>query len=130
MLDDNDAIPVFGPEVPAYGLDDRMGFQEAFYTLTRRLGDEMGYGVHFENDTFEMHPYCWCESDDCPQCGTHTQVNFWHKPTDLKVVWYKYPMRAAELNQPLTLEAFTAVVDACVASLDPAVPSTAVPSTT
>ena len=32
------------------------------------LGGEFGYGVYFENDTFMMHPYCWCERDDCPWC--------------------------------------------------------------
>ena len=32
------------------------------------LGGPFGYGVEFENDTFMMHPYCWCERDDCPWC--------------------------------------------------------------
>lgn len=32
------------------------------------LGGEYGYGAYFENDTFQMHPYCWCEKDDCPWC--------------------------------------------------------------
>jgi hypothetical protein len=33
------------------------------------LGGEFGYGAHWENETFLMHPYCWCERDDCPWCG-------------------------------------------------------------
>ena len=32
------------------------------------LGGEFGYGAYFENDTFMMHPFCWCERDDCPWC--------------------------------------------------------------
>lgn len=32
------------------------------------LGGEYGYGAYFENETFMMHPYCWCELDDCPWC--------------------------------------------------------------
>lgn len=32
------------------------------------LGGEFGYGAYFENDVFSMHPYCWCERDDCPWC--------------------------------------------------------------
>jgi len=32
------------------------------------LGGEYGYGAYFENDTFMMHPYCWCEGVDCPWC--------------------------------------------------------------
>jgi hypothetical protein len=27
------------------------------------------YGTAFENDEFMMHPYCWCEEDECPWCG-------------------------------------------------------------
>lgn len=33
------------------------------------LGGEFGYGAHYENDVFLMHPFCWCELDDCPWCG-------------------------------------------------------------
>lgn len=32
------------------------------------LGGAGGYGVEFENDVFMMHPFCWCEQDDCPWC--------------------------------------------------------------
>lgn len=33
------------------------------------LGGEFGYGAVFENDVFAMHPYCWCEEDDCEYCN-------------------------------------------------------------
>lgn len=33
------------------------------------LGGENGYGVYFENEVFGMHPYCWCEGDDCKWCN-------------------------------------------------------------
>lgn len=33
------------------------------------LGGTYGYGVAFENDVFMMHPYCWCEREDCPWCA-------------------------------------------------------------
>ena len=32
------------------------------------LGGTYGYGAYFENDIFMMHPFCWCEQDDCPWC--------------------------------------------------------------
>ena len=32
------------------------------------LGGEYGYGAIYENDVFMMHPYCWCEQEDCPWC--------------------------------------------------------------
>lgn len=36
------------------------------------LGGQWGYGTVFENDTFGITPYCWCEQDDCPWCyGCH-----------------------------------------------------------
>lgn len=33
------------------------------------LGGTHGYGANYENATFMMHPYCWCERDDCPWCA-------------------------------------------------------------
>jgi hypothetical protein len=32
------------------------------------LGGEYGYGVTYENNTFMMHPFCWCDQDDCDWC--------------------------------------------------------------
>ena len=32
------------------------------------LGGMYGYGCRFENSVFGMHPYCWCDRDDCPWC--------------------------------------------------------------
>jgi hypothetical protein len=33
------------------------------------FGGEWGYGCNFENETFLMHRFCWCESSDCPWCA-------------------------------------------------------------
>lgn len=33
------------------------------------LGGESGYGIDFENSVFKMHPFCWCEKEDCPWCS-------------------------------------------------------------
>lgn len=33
------------------------------------LGGHYGYGAIYENDTFMMHPFCWCDADDCPWCA-------------------------------------------------------------
>jgi hypothetical protein len=33
------------------------------------FGGSFGYGVDFENSTFLMHHFCWCERDDCMWCG-------------------------------------------------------------
>jgi hypothetical protein len=33
------------------------------------MGGPGGYGANFENDTFLMHRFCWCEGEDCLWCG-------------------------------------------------------------
>lgn len=140
------------------------------------------YGTKYENDTFSMMPYCWCDEEDCPWCagctcdetattyfidgekvscqkylewldnlprlpygkpefgaaleeqeqykkehcaiffdeslqcpycsGTQfkeygaepgfSAPNFWHKPTNFKVWWYKYIGRGMETNRVKT----------------------------
>ncbi len=43
------------------------------------LGGQYGYGVDFENSTFMMHHYCWCEKEDCPWCsGCTCPEDSWH----------------------------------------------------
>lgn len=32
------------------------------------LGGEYGYGAWYENDVFMMHPFCWCDRQDCAWC--------------------------------------------------------------
>lgn len=85
------------------------------------LGGEYGYGAFFENDVFMMHPFCWCERDDCLWClGCECEYtddwqtlvkqcrkcsgeiepapNFLHKPSGTKVHWYKYIGRSMEVD--------------------------------
>lgn len=61
------------------------------------LGGEFGYGCDFENSTFKMRGYCWCEKDSCPQCG-HNEPNFFHKPSQSQIWWYKYIGRGMHVN--------------------------------
>jgi hypothetical protein len=62
------------------------------------------YGVNFENETFSIHRYCWCEEENCPWCGPLEAPNFWHKPTGLKVWWYKYIGRGMVFSFTPTIE--------------------------
>lgn len=77
------------------------------------------YGTTVENDVFLMHQYCWCEKEDgsCLWCmhGDHPRFdellrakfpggaydehagrryydppNFWYKPSNFRLTWYKY----------------------------------------
>lgn len=98
----------------------------------------------FENDTFMIRPYSWSDSDcTCSlaekedesyrSCGKHKElglhsidcynssdriVNFWYKPTNLKISWYKYPMRSAYSNQELDTNYLRAVLEECKHSLE------------
>lgn len=47
------------------------------------------YGVTTENHLFSMHPFCWCDGEDCQWCS-HDAPNFQWKPTGGSVWWYKY----------------------------------------
>lgn len=156
------------------------------------LGGEFGYGGHWENEVFLMHPFCWCDREDCPWCmgcdcpdtsyhyfvdgsevtykeysafferetGKHdhkrhdawmkraeaanarrttrhdpvcrfctgglfpekgagrgkSAPNFWHKPTGLKVWWYKYIGRGME-SEGLDGADLQAVFAECLHSL-------------
>lgn len=65
------------------------------------------YGVNFENEKFLMHPYCWCEKPECPWCESEEEKeaapNFWYKPLDFKVWWYKYIGRGTKTNKTLSM---------------------------
>lgn len=156
--------------------------------LAGGLGGAAGYGVDYEDDTFLMQPFCWCDRDDCPWCGgctcpdhafhcfvdghevtrqawvdfytaivtaditvnpeayerqtaevsrrraeVHDPVcdyclgrgvfetngalpgrgapNFWHKPTGLRIWWYKYIGRSMEIVAPSDLDDPVAVLE-------------------
>ena len=94
------------------------------------LGGDNGYGVAYENEVFQMHPFCWCERADCPWCvGCECEVerqggdwvttkecknctegndlrapNFRYKPTGATVHWYKYIGRSMEVEGTLPLD--------------------------
>lgn len=61
------------------------------------IGGSSAYGVTYENDVFAMHPYCWCDKDDCPWCAGDAP-NFLHKKTGATITWYKYIGRSMEIS--------------------------------
>jgi len=91
------------------------------------------YGVDLRNDNVVMKPYCWCEKSACPYCfdfeenhpspemksvygieDDRTAPNFWYKPLDFKVWWYKYIGRSVEVNMQLSQDEFRKMVDDCL----------------
>jgi hypothetical protein len=53
------------------------------------LGGEYGYGTNYENSTFLMNSFCWCESQTCPWCvGCECPEEAYHYFVDEKEVGY------------------------------------------
>lgn len=91
------------------------------------------YGTIKDNEVFMMHPFCWCERDDCAWCGgeilpqlmrecgfekeKESAPNFWYKPLDFKVWWYKYIGRSVEINKSLSNQEITEMLTTCLATL-------------
>jgi len=152
------------------------------------------YGMHWNDTIFSMHPFCWCDRDDCPWCcgcqcpptafrytidgqpvsfeqyvdhrktvlnahpellayadtdprlqafeqhytddhdpqcafcrGTgfpefgvepeHPAPNFWYKPANVKIWWYKYIGRSMEIQSAITPKTFETIIAACLQSV-------------
>lgn len=79
------------------------------------LGGEFGYGADYENSTFMMHHYCWCEREDCPWCEGEAP-NFLHKASGLKIKWYKWIGRSMEVENPKNAD-IASIFRECMESL-------------
>ena len=65
----------------------------------------------FENDTFKIRPYSWAdyeENDEDPNAW-----HFWHKPSGVRIEWYKYPLRGVRTNRKMTSEQFADILADC-----------------
>lgn len=109
------------------------------------LGGEFGYGVDFENDTFMMHPYCWCEKEDkCLWCMMNDPFEnknwkkmkgelekkfnpywrtwggaptFFYKPTKTGCRWYKWIGRDTEWDRTPTEKEWKKIYKDCLKSI-------------
>lgn len=97
------------------------------------LGGEFGYGAHVDNAVFQMHPFCWCDGEDCPWChgcscpdGTYHYLvdgkevtydewmGFFKKETgDAKIIGHEEWMRRADIANSRRSERHDAVCDFC-----------------
>lgn len=93
------------------------------------------YGTNFSNEKVIMKPFCWCDKLDCPYCfdderdipdkwitefgvekdgdGDLLAPNFWYKPLDLKIWWYKYIGRSVSMNKKLSQSELEKMIDDC-----------------
>lgn len=79
------------------------------------------YGIDVDNEIFMMHHYCWCEKENCEWCGWEddkqtSSPNFWYKPLDFKVWWYKYIGRGVETNKTLAEEQLKEMREKCLSA--------------
>ncbi len=72
------------------------------------------YGTAVKTEIFEMHPFCWCENDDCPWCGEQNLPNFHYKPLDFKLWWYKYIGRGMEMNREISALECASMLERCL----------------
>jgi hypothetical protein len=120
----------FGNARGNFEIERRTGWEEELERLFDKIdSNHGGYGVNFENNIFRCQKYSWndCEEIECPvdnnenKCQRNiceiTNDNFWYKPTDFGIQWYKYPLRDAYKNQNITLEEFKNIIDKCLESL-------------
>ena len=113
---------LFGHSRGSIGIPRGKGFEDELIRLFEACDPQRDkswreYGVPFENEIFEVHPYCWCEEETCPQCGTGEQFNFFYKPTRFGIRWYKYPLRDAYATEKITLIKFHKIIDVCIGSV-------------
>jgi hypothetical protein len=82
------------------------------------------YGIIYENDTFMMHTYCWCDKVGCLWCAcndgeeTECAPNFHYKPTDYQLEWYKYIGRGMVANKDINAKEIVQMMIDCINSLE------------
>lgn len=80
-------------------------------------------GAEYENDVFLISAYNW--NEDIPD---DEQVpNFWFKPLNYQVEWYKHIGRGTFSNRPMPIDDAIVMLEKCIASLQNAAAIAAVP---
>lgn len=102
---------------------EKMGFHSYGWIEDKKLEKLNKYNGKysvFENGIFLILPYYWgdcsCEeyhNYDCP-CII---PNFWYKPKDIKIKWYKYPLRDSYSNIELDEKIIKEMFEDCLKSL-------------
>lgn len=78
-------------------------------------------GAEYENDVFHIQAYDWREEDG------EQMPNFWYKPLNYQVEWYKHAGRGTFANRPMDIDTAMDMLDKCIASLQDAAAIAAMP---
>ena len=81
--------------------------QELFYFILGDCYKQIVDGA-IDNETFMMRDYSWDEE------LRDNDYHLYHKPSGLKVRWYKYPLRSPEVNMPISHDQWRAVLYDCL----------------
>lgn len=95
------------------------------FTFKRGVNEELFYhwlgefwrndfSLFYENDTFTIREYDY-ESDEGKD--VNEEYHFYHKPSGLKIQWYKYPFRSSVSNMEISYEQFREILIDCKNSL-------------
>lgn len=91
---------------------DRLVNQELwFYILPGAIAD--GDNA-FSNSVFKIVPYDWNSDEE-------QEYNFWHKPSGIKIRWYKYPLRSPECSDIITPLQLREILIDCLNSIHPSI---------
>ena len=94
-------------------------YEEYFGEMLEQLGfDRYGYPQFteartFQNEVFAVRPYYWGDDDNEAELP-----NFEYYPQHFTLRWYKYPLRDAYSNVPVTKEMLEEIFEGCKKSLE------------
>jgi hypothetical protein len=112
----------------------REKFEEELVKSFRRYSPEYSQRLHdfaikngYPHGLNGVSIYCDCGRDEIldkwyaenghdPDCPI-IRPNFLYKPTGLEIQWYKYPMRDAYANKPISPKEFAKIIDECIKSV-------------
>lgn len=80
------------------------------------LGGSYAYGINYQNDTFLIHQFCWCENEGCAWCFGNAP-NFSYNKGIFDVHWYKWIGRDTQLSKKITLKDWKIIMKDCLKSL-------------
>ena len=106
-------------------------YEIPIYDLIEALGDFGSYGTEYENDTFSMFPYYWgdCDCEETIQQDEKSpnishkegcvmaRPNFYYKPTEVSVEWYKYALRDSYANREVKPDEWRKIMSECIKSV-------------
>ncbi len=72
-------------------------------------------GDSFENDTFALRAYCWCDGEGEHENGC--PPNFEYKTTNYRVTWYKHLGRGDSSNADMSKLETAHMITDCIGSI-------------